>query len=82
MFKAALSKNTSIFLPIIGDFLIYPDKWVMVKKISHRGYVRQEATSRIAAVPLLPFEVTLLWHTISVMRSCEALMTMWRTPEV
>ena len=50
--------------------------------INCQDKVRQEATSRIAAMPLLPFGVTLLWHVISVMGSCEAHRTMWRTPEV
>jgi len=37
---------------------------------------------RIAAMPLLPFGVTSLWHAFLVMRRCEAHRTMWRSPGV
>ncbi len=38
--------------------------------------VRQEVASQIAAMPLPPFGVTLLWHAFSVMKRCEAHKTM------
>jgi hypothetical protein len=44
--------------------------------------VRQEVASQIAAMPLLPLGVTLLWHAFSVMKRCEAHETMWRNLKV
>ncbi len=48
---------------------------------SGNGNVRQDVASQIAVMPLPPFEVTLLWHTFSAMKMCEAHKTMWRTPK-
>jgi hypothetical protein len=46
------------------------------------GHVRQDVTSQIAVMPLLPFGVTSLWHASSAMEMYEAHKTMWKNLEV
>jgi hypothetical protein len=53
-----------------------------VKIYSGNGHVRQDVASQIAAMPLLPFGVTSLWHAFSAMKMCEAHKTMWKNLEV